>query len=283
MAFRSNALTFALYVAEMHRHVLGTEFRPEGHSRGSTMRPECHITPALFFFFSEVTQHTTLVIDISDSMRGRPLQLLAESINDLILSFKKTDYVTIWTFNSDIYKLIAFRQAKNVRLDRLSRDLEKHCGQLTRLYDCISEAHTELCQHVEGSFKPRPHARFLVVFTDGEDNRSSKTASQVCTALENSPVPFLRTIFITAGLRTSSDVFKAVPAGGKIFRAETDQGLFQAFSKLAALQSSLAVMLPYTYLCVCMYHLPSYNQVYMRFMVLVTHLFNASLADVLCN
>ncbi|KAL0044245.1 hypothetical protein WJX82_006634 [Trebouxia sp. C0006] len=172
---------------------------------------------------SEVTQHTTLVIDISDSMRGRPLQLLAESINDLILSFKKTDYVTIWTFNSDIYKLIAFRQAKNVRLDRLSRDLEKHCGQLTRLYDCISEAHTELCQHVEGSFKPRPHARFLVVFTDGEDNRSSKTASQVCTALENSPVPFLRTIFITAGLRTSSDVFKAVPAGGKIFRAETDQ------------------------------------------------------------
>lgn len=172
--------------------------------------------------------HATILIDISGSMHGERLQIVSAALRKLIKTcFAGDDLLTIWTFKGTIYPLIKCKPKRDVGLGRLFSDMRNHCKPSghpecqTCLYDCISRAHTELCKHAQHH---SGYQRFFIVFTDGEDTASSSTARQAWMQLQASPVPCLRTIFITAGLSKTSEVFDAVPSGGKIFRAETDAG-----------------------------------------------------------
>ena len=164
-----------------------------------------------------------LVLDLSSSMTGVLLDRVLDACQLVTNRLSPNDYIVIWGFNDTATRVHCGLVGK-LNFQRLRKDMQKRCEGCTALYDAISEAHQGLVRNTQNKAACHP---FLIVFTDGCDNSSTKTSADVKAILQRSPMANLRTIFITAGLSAgdAASVSDALPTRGVMFQAGTDDGM----------------------------------------------------------
>ena len=168
-------------------------------------------------------------------MSGSLLNRVLDACQLVTNRLSPNDYIVIWGFNNIATKAHCGLVGK-LDFKRLRKDMQKSCGGLTALFDAIGDAHQGMVDNRRG--KPPCHP-FLIVFTDGGDNSSTKTSADVKSILQRTPVTKLRTIFITAGLSPgdAASVSNALPQGGVMFQAGTDDGTIQHLHKCTLLHA----------------------------------------------
>ena len=183
-----------------------------------------------------------LVLDLSGSMAGDRLDRVLNACRLVIQRLSPSDYIVIWGFNS-VATRVHCGLVDGLDFRRLSRNMQQRCGGCTALFDAISEAHQGLVENRRGKATCRP---FLIVFTDGGDNYSSRNSAAISMLLQRSPVANLRTIFITAGLSPgdAAAVGNALPPNGVMLEAGTDDGMPQHLLMAVLLMFALQACFP---------------------------------------
>lgn len=111
-----------------------------------------------------------VVIDASGSMKGRPIEIVRESLAKFVDDARAKDKIAVMTVADDARWDAPFG-ADRVRVKQLLSGVEAR-GHLTRLYDGMVQA--------IGGFEPSlPQRRELTVISDGHDEGSRATLEQV--------------------------------------------------------------------------------------------------------
>jgi VWFA-related protein len=116
-----------------------------------------------------------LVLDASDSVRGLVLEHLKRAALALTESLGAKDRVQLWTFSHRVSLAVAPTSDQ----DAVRRSVDRmEAGGATALLDAIYTAFT--------SRAPGPNRSIALLFSDGKDNRSWLTETEVIDAARNS-------------------------------------------------------------------------------------------------
>ena len=164
-----------------------------------------HLQPQRKRVRRSVANHITAVVDTSGSM------LACAGANDSFIDFlrhkkeesKQDTSVTIWTFNTDVHKLLHVPNIQDLTLP-LSEDQMRMLEPqgATALHDAIYTAGEDLLQRMETG-----DGGIFCVVTDGEDTAScSRTRVDVQGMLERLKSSRVTPIFLAANIGDARDV-----------------------------------------------------------------------------
>ena len=110
----------------------------------------------------------TIIIDKSGSTEGEALTNSKIGVSGFIDSIKKTDQISIISFNGSVTKNIDFTNNST----KLKQSLEHiNADGQTALFDAIAKGISLL--------RNKPGSKIIVFFTDGKDNKSSYSVSEI--------------------------------------------------------------------------------------------------------
>jgi tight adherence protein B len=168
----------------------------------------------------------TLLIDRSQSMRGKPLADASNGARSFIAAKQPNDELSVIAFGARPVTLSPF---STVRLDAdvpLSH-LKTDSARGTALYDAITQAARQL----QGN--PLP-GRVIIVLTDGADNASIGTLASAITAARQANAA-VYTIGIEGAGFTSTPLEELASAtGGQYFSASSSSALARVYGAIAA-------------------------------------------------
>ena len=169
-----------------------------------------------------------LLIDRSQSMRGKPLADAANGARAFIAAKQPNDELSVIAFGSRPVTLSPF---STVRLDAdvpLSH-IKSDSARGTALYDAITQAARQL----QGN--PLP-GRVIIVLTDGADNASTGTIATAITAVRQANASVYTIGIEGAGFTSDPLVQLASATGGQYFGAASTSDLAREFSSLITTQ-----------------------------------------------
>jgi tight adherence protein B len=167
----------------------------------------------------------TLLIDRSQSMRGRPLADAANGARAFIAAKQPNDELSVIAFGS---RPITMSPFSTVRLDAdvpLSR-IKPDAARGTALYDAIAQAARQL----QGN--PLP-GRVIIVLTDGADNASIGTISTAIAAAKQANASIYAIGIEGAGFTSDPLVQLADATGGQYFGASSTSDLARVYGAIA--------------------------------------------------
>jgi tight adherence protein B len=168
----------------------------------------------------------TLLIDRSQSMRGKPLADASNGARSFIAAKQPNDELSVIAFGARPVTLSPF---STVRLDAdvpLSH-LKTDSARGTSLYDAITQAARQL----QGN--PLP-GRVIIVLTDGADNASIGTLASAITAARQANAA-VYTIGIEGAGFTSTPLEELASAtGGQYFSASSSSDLARVYGAIGA-------------------------------------------------
>lgn len=168
----------------------------------------------------------TLLIDRSQSMRGKPLKDAANGARGFVGAKRPNDELSVIAFGSRTVTLSPF---STVRLDAdvpLSH-LKVDSARGTDLYDAIAQAARQL----QGN--PLP-GRVIIVLTDGADNASIGTISTAIAAARQANAAVYTIGIEGAGFTSDPLVQLADATGGQYFGASSSSDLGRVYAAIAA-------------------------------------------------
>jgi tight adherence protein B len=168
----------------------------------------------------------TLLIDRSQSMRGKPLADAANGARAFIAAKKPNDELSVIAFGSRPITLSPF---STVRLDAdvpLSH-LKVDSARGTALYDAIAQAARQL----QGN--PLP-GRVIIVLTDGADNASVGSIDTAIAAAKQANASVYTIGIEGAGFTSDPLVQLANSTGGQYFGASSTSQLASVYASIAA-------------------------------------------------
>jgi len=167
-----------------------------------------------------------LLIDRSQSMRGKPLADAANGARAFIAAKQPNDELSVIAFGSRPVTLSPF---STVRLDAdvpLSH-IKSDSARGTALYDAITQAARQL----QGN--PLP-GRVIIVLTDGADNASTGTIATAITAVRQANASVYTIGIEGAGFTSDPLVQLASATGGQYFGAASTSDLARVYGAIAA-------------------------------------------------
>jgi tight adherence protein B len=168
----------------------------------------------------------SLVIDRSQSMRGKPLTDAANGARAFIAAKQPNDELSLIAFGSRPVTLSPFSTVRldaDVPLSHLKADSERG----TALYDAIAQAARQL----QGN--PLP-GRVIIVLTDGADNASIATISMAIAAAKQANASIYAIGIEGAGFTSAPLVQMANETGGQYFGASSTSDLARVYAAIAA-------------------------------------------------
>ena len=129
---------------------------------------------------STVQVGVVLVIDVSGSMLGDPIEKAIASASNFVRNKRDQDWIALLTFGDEVSVLSAFRN-EPAELLRLINTLE--AGGDTALYDAVIRA---VGMYQGEASQLEPH---LIILTDGADDGSEATLDEVLAVLDSPDVP----------------------------------------------------------------------------------------------
>ena len=166
-----------------------------------------------------------LVIDRSQSMKGKPLAAASAAARAFLSAKKAADEVAVFAFGSAPLALAPFSTFKGEGDAALAR-LRPDRARGTALYDAISVAALSLKNH------PLP-GRVLIVLTDGADNASKRTIKQAIAAARDANAA-IYTIGIEGKGFTSDPLFEiSGSTGGQYYGASSTSDLASVYGTIA--------------------------------------------------
>ena len=129
---------------------------------------------------STVQVGVVLVIDVSGSMLGDPIEQAKASASNFVRNKRDQDWIALLTFGDEVSVLSAFRN-EPAELLRLINTLE--AGGDTALYDGVIRA---VGMYQGEASQLEPH---LIILTDGADDGSEATLDDALAVLDSPDVP----------------------------------------------------------------------------------------------
>jgi tight adherence protein B len=167
----------------------------------------------------------SLLIDRSQSMRGKPLTDAANGARAFIAAKQPNDELSVIAFGSRPITLSPF---STVRLDAdvpLSH-IKADSARGTALYDAITQAARQL----QGN--PLP-GRVIIVLTDGADNASTGTIATAVAAVRQANASVYTIGIEGAGFTSDPLVQLASETGGQYFGASSTSDLARVYGAIA--------------------------------------------------
>lgn len=151
----------------------------------------------------DLSKAAYFVVDASGSMRGDK----ATAAADGLLQVKKTvltdrDFMSLYTFSEDTTSQFQHKKSKTVK-DQAVNNLIKQAtekGTETALYDAVALAIKDIPKDV----KYRDQIKFVVVLTDGQDNKSRTTFEECKTLITKPGLANFYFILIGVGLLSNT-------------------------------------------------------------------------------
>jgi tight adherence protein B len=166
-----------------------------------------------------------LVIDRSQSMRGKPLTEATAAARAFMAAKQSADEVSVFAFGSAPLALSPFSTFTGEGDAALAR-LRPDSARGTALYDAISVAAQALKN------QPLP-GRVIIVLTDGADNASKRTIEQSITAARDANAA-IYSIGIEGKGFTPDPLFEVADAtGGQYYGAESTSDLRSVYGTIA--------------------------------------------------
>jgi uncharacterized protein YegL len=180
--------------------------------------------------------HVTFLVDTSGSMYGEPIDNVFVGIKTVLNKcMHANDKLTLFTF-SNVVKNHGTFPKRDVKYGKLRSALETDGG--TSMFDAIDHVTNNIVQYAPVFKKKKV---YLVIFTDGEDNQSTKTAYESKKALESlyGVVKDLTIILISA---CNTNVFQeTMPVESKLIMVDdnTKTNITKAFEQVLQLMTSV--------------------------------------------
>lgn len=168
----------------------------------------------------------TLLIDRSQSMRGKPLADASSGARAFVAAKKANDQLSVIAFGSAVTTLSPFSTVKLDATDPLTH-LRPDSARGTALYDAVATAARQLLGN------PLP-GRVIIVLTDGADNASaiSLTSAIAAARLANAAI---YTIGIEGEGFTPEPLLQlSTSTGGQYFGASSSSDLGRVYANVAA-------------------------------------------------
>jgi Ca-activated chloride channel family protein len=174
-----------------------------------------------------------LLLDISGSMKGRPIQNAKSGAITFIDKMNRWDELEVITFSDKAVPLIELDQIReNGEVARMKIRSLKASGN-TCLYDSIQRALATIRQRREQA----PDRRYgIIVLSDGVDTRSALRPSQLMTSLPRGDNPNVTKLFTIAyGSKTNKDFLNEIAdaTNARMFRS-TAQEIGKVYRELSA-------------------------------------------------
>jgi tight adherence protein B len=169
---------------------------------------------------------TALVIDRSQSMRGKPLANAASGARGFVAAKKPNDELAVIAFGSSVTTLSPFSTAKldaDVPLSRLRPDALRG----TALYDAVATAARQL----QANQLP---GRVIIVLTDGADNASAGTLNGAIEAARTANAAIYAIGIEGSGFTSAPLVQLAQATGGQYYGATSTSDLARVYSSIQA-------------------------------------------------
>jgi Ca-activated chloride channel homolog len=165
--------------------------------------------------------YVALVLDVSGSMTGAPLQATTRAAQDLVNKLTAVDQAALLTFGTDVV-LAAPLSTDHAAISNILQSLR--AGGNTLLYDAAHQGVTLL-------EKTPPGRRAVVLFTDGEDTRSRLTLDDAVAQAQRFAVPLY---IVGYGPRIKPAVLTrlAQRTGGAFFQAPRVEDIPTAFAQV---------------------------------------------------
>lgn len=126
-----------------------------------------------------------VVIDLSPSMRGKPIEAVRQGVAKLVSRRRQDDRTAILSFADDL-QWEARWDATDGDKERVLRNLQTR-GNRTRLYDAVWQATDELAEQSRRD-ETFPSRQTILVMSDGHDEGSGNTLDQLAARLRPSRV-----------------------------------------------------------------------------------------------
>lgn len=165
-----------------------------------------------------------VVMDTTGSMGGKPITEAKAAARSFLDKLPQGTSVSVMGYDTKVY-----------RVSRFSKDMSSHARAIRRLQ---AGGETALYDAVAGALRAfegrRPAERAIVLLTDGEDNASKTSLSDIRSDLAASNIRMFGVEYKTAytdqvGLRTMVSA-----TGGRVVRAGDPQGLVRVYGEIAA-------------------------------------------------
>jgi tight adherence protein B len=169
---------------------------------------------------------TALVIDRSQSMRGKPLANAAAGARGFVSAKKPNDELAVIAFGSSVTTLSPFSTAKldaAVPLSHLRPDTLRG----TALYDAVATAARQL----QSNQLP---GRVIIVLTDGADNASAGTLNAAVEAARAANAAIYAIGIEGAGFTSAPLVQLAQATGGQYYGAASSDDLARVYASIQA-------------------------------------------------
>jgi tight adherence protein B len=172
-----------------------------------------------------LAKSVVLAVDISQSMRGRPLTRAVEAAQAFIRTKRPGDRIAVTTFATKAIMLTGF-SSSNIDTDAALGTIHVDPVQGTKLYDDLVLAALNL------SAEP-PAGRVILVVTDGNETRSEATLADVVAAARTA-----RASIYVVGIESSRFTPKplqeiAAATGGRYYAAASSAELAKVYSGIA--------------------------------------------------
>ena len=167
----------------------------------------------------------TLVIDRSQSMRGKPLADAAAGARQFVSAKKPNDELSVVAFGSGVTTLSPFSTAKldaDVPLSHLKPDTSKG----TALYDAVATA----ARLLQGN--PLP-GRVIILLTDGVDNASAASSAAAIAAARAANAAIYTVGLEGAGFTSDPLVELSSATGGQYYGASSSDELARVYASIA--------------------------------------------------
>jgi tight adherence protein B len=166
-----------------------------------------------------------LVIDRSQSMRGKPLADAASGARGFVSAKKPNDELSVIAFGSTVTTLSPFSTAKLDADQPLAR-LKPDTARGTALYDAIATAARQL----QSNQLP---GRIIIVLTDGADNASAGTLTAAIAAARQANAAIYTIGIEGKGFTSDPLVQLATATGGQYYGASSTSDLARVYSSIA--------------------------------------------------
>jgi Ca-activated chloride channel family protein len=179
-----------------------------------------------FFSDRDAPAGIGIVLDVSNSMAGAKIERAREALARFIQTSHEEDDYFLIGFNDSPQLLLDGVRGSEALLSRIS-ELKPHGS--TALYDAVTFSLDQVA-------RSRHHKRALIVISDGEDNMSRSTFSQVRRKFQEADVT-IYTVLIGPVVPRSNGGFimdiLASASGGKSYSPSNVEKMSEAFEQIA--------------------------------------------------
>ena len=174
-----------------------------------------------------------LLIDVSGSMRGKPIKNAKKGAITFIRKMSRRDELEVITFSDEAETLIKLGQIRENSEAAKMRIWNLRAGGYTCLYDAIKLGLTTVRQRKQNA----PDRRYgIIVLSDGVNTRSTIEPSQLMNSLPKGDNPNVTKLFTIAyGSKANRDFLNEIAdaTNARMFRS-TDQEIEKVYRELSA-------------------------------------------------